>query len=81
MLLVGLVLFVAAICILSDWKLLRQESGLRDIIVYSIVMIVGIALSSCVVMGITLPSPLYIIKWLYTPLNAWVNMLFKTVGL
>ncbi|MNW30588.1 hypothetical protein D3C74_74790 [compost metagenome] len=81
MLLVGLVLFVAALCILIDWKKLRQESGVWDIIIYAVVMLSGIVLTSCVVMGITLPSPLYIIKWLYTPLNSWVNMLFKAVGL
>lgn len=70
------VLLGSAVCIVIDLKILKKSLQFRHIALYLVLWLLGITAALLAVNNIELPSPLYIIIWLYTPVNQLVAYMF-----
>lgn len=63
------VLLVAACCIAIDLPSLVRSRQFGQLAVFILLWIAGISSTLCIVLNVQVPSPLYFIIWLYTPVN------------
>lgn len=63
------VLLVAACCIAFDLPSLLRSRQFGQPAVFILLWLAGIAATLCTVFKVQVPSPLYLIIWLYTPVN------------
>ncbi|MFD3257211.1 hypothetical protein ACE3MQ_01205 [Paenibacillus lentus] len=63
------VLLVAGCCIAIDLPSLVRSRQIGQITVFILLWLAGIAATLCTVFKVQIPSPLYFIIWLYTPVN------------
>lgn len=63
------VLLVAACCIAIDLPSLARSRRFGQLAVFILLWIAGISATLCTVFKVQVPSPLYLIIWLYTPVN------------
>ncbi|WP_342422238.1 hypothetical protein [Paenibacillus sp. FSL E2-0178] len=76
MLLVLSFVIIAAICIAADLPSLKGKSKRRDLMVYGVLWIGGLAATICTLLRIQVPSPLLLIMAIYKPINDIVSSWF-----
>lgn len=76
MLLVLSFVLIAAGCIAIDLPFLKGRSRRRDLMVYGVLWIGGLAATICTLLRIQVPSPLLLIMVIYKPFNDLVSSWF-----
>ncbi|OKP87705.1 hypothetical protein A3844_09860 [Paenibacillus helianthi] len=69
-------LVIAAGCVVIDLPLLKQKGRPRDRLVWVLFWILGIAAVYCSLYKIKVPSPLYLVMFIYKPVNSFFEMWF-----
>ncbi|OKP77923.1 hypothetical protein A3842_15440 [Paenibacillus sp. P3E] len=70
-------LVIAAGCVVIDLPLLKQKGRPRDRLVWVLYWILGIAAVYCSLNKIKVPSPLYLVMFIYKPVNSFFDMWFR----
>lgn len=70
------ILLVAACFIALDLPSLVRSRRIGQLTVFILLWLAGIAATLCSVFKVQVPSPLYFIIWLYTPVNDFFQRMF-----
>ncbi|WP_235441400.1 hypothetical protein [Paenibacillus sp. IHB B 3415] len=76
MLLVLLFVIIAAGCIAADLPSLKGRAKRRDLMVYGVLWIGGMAATVCTLLRFQVPSPLLLLMVIYKPINDLVASWF-----
>lgn len=76
MLLVLLFVIIAVCCVAADLPFLKGRSKRRDLMVYGVMWMIGMAATICTLLRIQVPSPLLLIMVIYKPFNEIVSSWF-----
>lgn len=67
------ILIIAAVMVISEVPPLVEQKQKKEVIIYSILLFLGIALSILVALGVTVPNPLDFISYVLKPLTKLIS--------
>lgn len=71
MMLIAVLIFALAAAALELPVLIRKR-WIKETVIFSVLLVAGIALSIAAVKSVPLPSPLIVLKMVYSPISSWI---------
>jgi len=67
------ILFIAAVIVILEVPQLLEKKLIKEIVVFSILLVLGIVLSILLAFGVTVPNPMDLLTYVLKPLSKIVS--------
>lgn len=72
-----LILFIALFTVFFDLRALKKEGQIREVVVSSCFLTIGLTLGVIEMLHIQIPSPMLAVQYLFTPIGQLVSSLLS----